>query len=72
MSVTKSRSGDPCLRCRVHAKEILWSLVRGVAFAWKESRGKRHERVAMVLPSRSTNVTERENTAKDDRGNDEV
>ena len=59
-AVPSSRERDP------------WSLVRGVAFVWKESRGESHDRVATVLPSASTTVTERENTAKDDQGNDEV
>ena len=33
---------------------------------------RKSDRVATVLPSASTTVTERENTAKDDQGNDEV
>ena len=56
---------------QVHAKEI-----RGTQSVELRSRGKSrggsHPRVAVVLPSRSTTLADRENTEKVDHGIDEV
>ena len=71
----KHKSDEVIARRRLQSQEgvfFVCGTVLGVAFAWKESRGESDDRVAAVLPSRSTTVTERENIAKDDRGNDEV